>query len=183
MGAARKIPLFALLALLALSTAGADDLSYVSDAELAGEVQSRSADIERTKTRIDDLQAEQDKSAAELAQIRSELERNEQMLISRTRVLYRLSQRGATVRYLLGAPSATVLLQRLHTLRRLVLSGLKAQRLAGMRLSETEAKIADLETERAAAGKILDGLTEAQNELVAEQLRRAAASPGAALHP
>jgi hypothetical protein len=181
--APRRIPLLALFAVLALSTAGADDLSYVSDAELASEVQSRSGDIERTQARIGELQAAEARGAADLVRIRSELESNRQSLVSQARVLYRLSQRGGTVRYLLGAPSATVLLQRLHTLRRLVLSGLKAQRLSGMRLSEIEAKLADLASDRTAAGQLLSGLIEARDELVAEQLRRESSPLAANVRP
>lgn len=161
-----------LVTLFSATTAG-DDLSYVSDDELAQEALAREADIERTAERVTALEIEELELAIALEDARDQARRVEDRLERRVGLLYRLTRRGVALRYLVAASSATDLLKRLKMLRHLVLDGLEDRRRAGVRVVETEGRMAAVRREQSRADEMLTQLEKTHRELLAEQSRRA----------
>jgi hypothetical protein len=161
------------LVTLLSATAAGDDLSHVSDDELAQEAHSRAADIQRTAERIAALEIEELELAIALEDARDQVRRIEDRLERRVELLYRLTRRGAALRYLVAASSATDFLKRLRTLRHLVLEGLEDRRRAGARVAETEERMVAVRREQGSAAEMLTQLEATQRELLEEQSRRA----------
>jgi peptidoglycan hydrolase CwlO-like protein len=159
-------------ALTAALVCGADELRHVTDDELANEVQSRKSDIARTQARIATLKQSAHEASTEIALARTASNKIEALVIARTRLFYRLHRNGGSLRYLLGAPSATALLKRLGELRQLLGNGLDSRRQAGARLAQAEGKQVSLQQERETAQSMLLMLEQALDELVHEQARR-----------
>lgn len=163
------------LAALALALpARAQEAGLASDEELRAELAAREADIARTGARAAALEAEASKDAAGVDRARMELLEADTSLARRAGFLYRLGRRGASFRYLLGAPSAAAFLKRYATLRRLVVGMLVARREAGERLAEAEAALSRSRSELQSARSMLSQLEEARLELLAEEQRRLA---------
>jgi hypothetical protein len=150
----------------------ADDLLYVSEEELSAEIEARTGDIDRTADRLAALELEEMELALALDDARTRMREIEQRLNRRVGVLYRLSRRGAALKYLLSAGSATELLKRLRTLKHLVYDGLDDRRRAGLRVAETEERLRSVSDDRRRALEMLEQLETARAELLAEQVRR-----------
>jgi hypothetical protein len=154
------------------ATATADDLSHVSDDDLAEELIARDGDIDRTTRRIAALELEELELAISLDDVHGQVRRIEQRLVHRVALLYRLSRHGAALRYLISAGSATELLKRLRTLRHLVIDGLEDRRSAGLRAVELEGRMRAVRSDRQRADEMLEQLEMARDELLGEQARR-----------
>jgi hypothetical protein len=165
-----RLAVTALAASMALiaARAVADDLSHVSDAELAAELSAREQDIARTTERVQSLTEREGGDVAALDTARMEVLEIDRSLAERAGFLYRFGRRGAAFRYLLGAPSASELIRRYATLRRLVVALLEVRRSAGVRLAETEAALEKTRAERQMARVMLSQLEEARAELEQE---------------
>jgi len=169
--AATVIALAALLAGPA-ADARADDLSYVSDEEIAAEILARSDDLDRTRLRVASIERELARTRAMIDDARFELVETERHVARNAGLLYRLSRHGAALRYLLSSSCATGFLKRVRLLRFLVISGLEARRAAGARLSDWEETNRDLERGLTLANEMVSRLVETKAELVAERDRR-----------
>jgi predicted nucleic acid-binding Zn-ribbon protein len=167
----RALP-FLLAAVGAASAAGADDLSYVSDEELARELAAREADLGRTRARIPEAEAARERGLAELEDARAELAGIESQLAARAALLYRLSRQGGGLRSLLGPDAGTASLRRFATLKRLLWAALEQRRAVGLRLLEIEERVRSAAAEIEAARALEVRLEEAREELEAERSRR-----------
>jgi hypothetical protein len=165
------IGVLALVAAAFASTAAADEPALVSAEELSQELAARNADIARTQTRTEALEAEAAEDAVAIDAARMESLEAERALAERAGFLYRLGRRGAAFRYLFGAPSAAAFLERYATLKRLVADLLEARRDAGAKLAEAEANLARTRSELQSARSMLSQLEEARLELLAEEQR------------
>jgi chromosome segregation ATPase len=172
----RRAPAALPALLVALSqlpaVAAADDLSFVSDDELAGEIDARRADLDRTRSRLAALEADLEAARGELEGARLEVADIESRLIARVALLYRLSHRGAAMRLLLEPGAGTASLRRIGTLERLVREGLERRREAGLRLAGIEGRIEETSARLSAARELASGLEDACAELEAERARR-----------
>jgi hypothetical protein len=157
---------------LLASHAAADDLSHVSDAEIAAEIAARDQDIARTSARAAELALREAENAAAIDAARMEVLEIDRSLAERAGFLYRLGRRGAAFRYLLGAPSASAFLRRYATLRRLVVTLLEARRTAGVRLAAAEAALEKTRTDMQSARSMISQLEEARLVLAFELARR-----------
>lgn len=167
------LALVALGVVFAATGVAADDLSYVSDEELIEELVARDGDIERTSRRIAALDLEELELAVALDEARTQVSEIDQRLVVRVALLYRLSRHGAALRYLISAGSATELLRRVKTLRRLVIDGLDDRRRAGLRVTELEGRMQALRDDQRRATEMLGQLEAARRELLNEQSQRA----------
>lgn len=159
------------------ATIAGEDLSYVSDAELAEEAVARAADIQRTAERVAAFEIEELELAIALEDARDQVRRVENRLERRVELLYRLTERGVALRYLVAASSATDFLKRLKMLRYLVFEGLEDRRRAGVRVAETEEQMAAVRREQIRAAEMLAQLEAAHRELLEEQSHRARGGP------
>jgi hypothetical protein len=150
-----------------------DDLYHVSDAELAEELLARMTDVDRTAERVALLDLEELELAAELENSRTDARELDERLVRRVGLLYRISEGGRGLRYLLASGSATEFLKRLRMLRHLVLEGLEERRQAGLRVAEAEGRIESVRQERQQARAMLQQLEAARVEILDEQTRRA----------
>ena len=164
-------------AMLTAAPAAADDLSHVSDEELAEELIARGGDIDRTTERIRVLDTEELELAVTLDEARTDVRQIEQRLAQRVELLYRLSRHGAALRYLVSAGSATELLKRLRMLRHLVVDGLEDRRRAGLRVAQLEERSRAVSDEQRRAAEMLSHLESAREDLLAEQSRRVGRNP------
>ncbi|HUT77772.1 MAG TPA: hypothetical protein VM285_08810 [Polyangia bacterium] len=158
--------------LLAAAGAAAEDFSFVSDDELAGELAARQADLERTRARLRAIEAELDTAREELDSARRAAGEIEMHLAARASLLYRLSRHGGALRYLLGSGTGTAALQKIATLKRLVRGSLEQRRDAGLRLAELEERIEAAGAERMTASELELRFEAAREELEAERARR-----------
>jgi hypothetical protein len=165
--------LFALCGVLSSARAVSDDLSHISNEELLAEIAARSNDIERTAERVAILGIDELEHATAAENARTTAREVDERLVERAGLLYRISQRGRALRFLLAAESATEFLKRLETLRRLMLRGLDERREAGLRAAEAEARLASSREQLRRAREMLDRLRQARDELLAEQAERA----------
>ena len=154
------------------AVAFADDLSYVSDEDIAAELVARSADVERTVERLRSLRSDREQAVARLERARMESLEAERRLAENAGLLYRLSHHGKAVRYLLASGSPMAFMKRIHNLRRLVLKGMIDRRDCGVRLAQTEADLEGIELEISSAGEMLRRLEGAVGDLRAERDRR-----------
>ncbi|MFO8074460.1 MAG: hypothetical protein R6V85_21575 [Polyangia bacterium] len=174
-----RIAAFLSLALSVLIAAplAADDLAFVSAEELEGEIAARDEDIDRTRRRIAALEGAARRAREEIDRAARRLREVERKLGDEAALLYRLSRHGHALRYLLGAGSPTELLERLGTLRRLVLHSLEERRRAGMKLAAAEERLAAAKDDRRRAEEMLDRLRRTRRDLLAELQRRAGSQP------
>ena len=163
--------LAALLALLIAATSSANDSNYISRMELSEEIASRDADIARTSARMESLIEMENLATESLDQARVQADEIEKSVIARVRLLYRLSRNGGSLRYLLGASSATEMLKRIQTLTRMVRQSLESHRQAGIVIVQAEEKLSEIRNEKKAAGGMLVNLMEARQNLVEESDR------------
>jgi hypothetical protein len=164
--------------ILSLS-AEADD--YISEDDLLEEVINRKADIARTKSRIEVLKNQETNGLQELESLKTEAHRVEQIVIARTRLFYRLHRNGGSLRYLLGASSATALLRRLGELKNLMRSGLETRRQSGMRLAQAESKLQSIRDQRNNAIAMLSMLQQTLDELLKQQVIHGTSKPKMAI--
>lgn len=155
----------------------ADGLTFVSAEELADEIAARDEDIDRTRRRIEALEESARRALEDIDRAARRLRGVERKLEDKVALLYRLSRHGHALRYLLGAGSPTELLQRLGTLRRLVLHSLEERRRAGMELAAAEGRLAAAKEGRRRAEEMLTRLRRARRELVAELQGRSGSPP------
>jgi chromosome segregation ATPase len=172
----RTVPA-AFLPLLAILSQGpavavAEDLSFVSDEELDGEIAARQADLERTRARVQAIEADLDAAREELEGARRAAGEIESHLVARASLLYRLTRHGAALRFLLGPGSGTASLRRIGTLERLVRESLERRREIGLHLARTEERIETASEQLATARRLESGLEAAREELEAERARR-----------
>lgn len=172
MGRARAGLLVGVLGLLANGAASGSEFAHIADDELAIEIDSRASDIQRTAARLALIDHQLVEEREAVAEARIELAEIERQLDNRVALLYRLSQHGKALRYLLSAASATGFLKRVATLRTLVITSLEERRRVGLALTEAEARMAALREEQSQAEALRARLEAAHQELVDEQLRR-----------
>jgi cell division protein FtsB len=113
-----------------------------STIELEEELGRRQADLDRARERLDDLAAEISELESLVLSSKEKLGRAEDLAAQQAAVLYRLTNRGALVRYLLGSDSPVELLRRLGFLRALSLNALEVRRQAGLHLAQLEERLA-----------------------------------------
>ena len=162
------------LALLtaALAAPAAADMSFVSDDELAGEIAAREEDLERTRSRLRRIAAEERADREEIETVRRSIAEIETNLVARAALLYRVSRQGAGLRYLLGHGAGTDSLKRIAVLERLVRAGLEQRRAAGLRQAEIEDRLAAAAEESRAARELELRLEASIERLLAERARR-----------
>jgi chromosome segregation ATPase len=161
-----------LVILLRGPVATAEDLSFVSDGELAGELAARRADLERTRGRLRAVEADLEAAREDLDAARLAAGVIEAHLAARVALLYRLSRHGGALRWLLGSGSGAAPLRRIATLKRLVQDSLEQRRDAGLRLAQLEERIEAAARERGTASELELRLEAAREELEAERARR-----------
>ena len=170
-------PIIVLMALLIPLRAASNEFRYVSNEELADELQRRRSDVTRTEERLASLHAEvlhaeqafRDAAAAE--------EKIAALVQTRARVFYRLSKDGRSLRFLLQSDEVVETLRRFTLLKRLLLEGLVARREAGMRVAAAEKRLASLKEDKNAALQMHAMLAETLAQLESEAARREGDNP------
>lgn len=145
---------------------------YVSAEELALEIDRRRMDIERTEERLARLSVREMELLSKKQLSEREAEKIKQKVILRTRLFYRLSKSGGSLRYLLGSSSATQFLKRLALLRHLLQGTLEAQRQSHLHYAKITAEIEEVTVEKTSAVQILAELQSVLAELTLEQSNR-----------
>jgi len=149
-----------------------EPFGYVSEEELAAEIDRRRADIERTERRIADLSALELQLRTAFHEAQEEAKKRQQTVVQRTRLFYRLSKSGGSLRYLLGSTSATQFLKRLALLRHLLKSSLESQRQSNLRYTKISTQLSEVTDEKENSRKILSELHGVLAELQGAQARR-----------
>ncbi len=170
----RTIPALFVAVMISSGSSHTEDLAYVSDEELSSELTGRQNDIARTRSRLSSLAADELRALQELTDARTDAKHIQELVTARAVLLYRLSQSGGSLRYLLGSSSASDLLKRLGLLRRLLREGLESQRQSGLRLAEAENRLDGIRREQTEARSMLALLEEALGEILAERASRGA---------
>jgi peptidoglycan hydrolase CwlO-like protein len=165
-----------LLILFFVTSAKGDDLSYISDEELAEELNARQADLNRTTERIELIKAKLNAVKNEISLISAELAEIDADLASRAALLYRLSSRGKALKYLFSSNSPTAFLKRIQTLKKLITSQMDIKRETGLKLAKTEDKANRFATDLQSAQNLKQEITILLNNLKEEQKRRSNSS-------
>lgn len=142
--------------------------AYASRQEQLEELARRRGDLGRAEARLATFEEKLAETETLLASCRIQLTATEAAAAERATVLYRLTRRGALVRYLLGSGSPIELLRRLAFLRTLSISALEERRQAGLRLAEAEGRRTSLIQSRAEAGQLIAELRDIVEELETE---------------
>jgi hypothetical protein len=176
--------LFILFSVFTATGSGrADDLEYVSNAELKAEILRRETDMQRTVERLAELTEKEREVDEELGAAREGIVEIEKQAAVRVRAFYRMSRNAGSLRFFLDADSPTDAIRRINTLRRLLLDGLDARRRAGLRIAEAEKMQSRIREDGEAARAMLDMLTEAYEERLKEATARRMPVRRFRLHP
>ena len=170
----RTIIAAAVAGVLFCGAARAQDMSYITDDELAEELTSRMDDLRRTTERIGELRDSLAAIRSEMEQIEERIEAIDNRLVRKTSMLYRLSRNGKTVQYLFTSSSAITLLKRIQTLKKIITTEMDAKRQANLELTRAADEATKAEDELAQASELLEELHLAIDDLRHERERREA---------
>lgn len=179
MGRCSVVTAVALSLLLGAATEPSAQVPHDSTIELKEELGRRQADLDRAEKRLDDLATELSELERLVLSSKENLGRAEDLAAQQAAVLYRLTRRGALVRYLLGSDSPVELLRRLGFLRALSLNALEVRRQAGLHLAQLEERLAStleaqLQTQQL-IGRLQDTIQEIASDIVKTGGSKAAA--------
>lgn len=155
--------------LLLAGRASYDDFSFIDDKDLDMEVAARTSDIERTSRRIDQLEIKLVEAVTSVEKAQADLIEAEQLSAAKAGLLYRLLRHGRSLRYLFNAGSGTEFLRRADLLRRLLVSSLKKQRDCGLKFTETQTTLEELQRDMRMARVMLTDLDDTLDELLLER--------------
>jgi hypothetical protein len=155
--------------LLMAGRASYDDFSFIEDEDLDIEVAARTSDIERTSRRIDQLEIRLVEAVTSVEKAQADLIEAEHLSAAKAGLLYRLLRHGRSLQYLFNAGSGTEFLRRADLLRRLVVSSLKRQRDCGLRFTETQTTLEELQRDMRMAKVMMTDLDDTLDELLLER--------------
>ena len=144
--------------------------------ELREELSRREADLRRYRSRLEELERENDEVRAGLEQREADLRRQEHTVRARLVTLCRMS-RGGYVQLLGGASSWVDLIRRAQLVRAVTEQDIEALRAHQRAVEELESQREQLSANVESQRRLSDRISQYQQELEAERQRRLVAEP------